>query len=382
MASKFPKWCDIGPMTKPFVCLDTLPELGLVADLWFELRVYVLKLEGGRLYVGITHKSDLVRRLSEHFTNPQCWYTKKYRAKSVVMCWPAAHRGVEAYVFQAMLSRLDKCNIANHIGGWIQPYTKLTPLQGMVFEEQRRSVREDCFRCGGGHMVSKCRAARSNLFCTYTCPNPKCRTTIDITPVGKTQEPEPSKATAVASGAASSSSSNAASSQDPTPARGTKRTIEEVAPVTRAARAVAKAKAKATAGSMRFGLAVRVCGVRYTAVSWYLNTTKPHDKLCTKVRTECRDAALEICNGDARTLALGGFAAHTLAGAKPLLLNREGKERQLLPAEYTATECTCVANGDAVEVRVPGRTYGKKRMNQLLFRVDALQRVLKGNWVL
>jgi hypothetical protein len=100
------------------------------------------------------------------------------------------------------------------------------------------------------------------------------------------------------------------------------------------------------------------------------------------VRALCKHGALEICDGDIRTFALGGFAAHTLQGAKVLVKNREGNELKRLPSEYTETECLNVSNEAPLCLRTPGRTYGRKRMNQLLWRVDVLQTVLKGNWVL
>lgn len=57
-----------------------------------------------------------------------------------------------------------------------RPYAERTPtLQSMVFEEQRRQVQEACFRCGGAHYASACKAKAHNLFCTSPCP--QCKTT-------------------------------------------------------------------------------------------------------------------------------------------------------------------------------------------------------------
>ena len=174
---------------------------------WFELRVYVLLLEGGRMYVGITPRADLKRRFSDHWNGKGSHYTKVYKPQAVLIVWPAAHRGVEALVFQALLSQLHKVSVGDFLGGWVQTSSNLSPLQSMVFEEQRRQVREDCFRCGGGHYASACKRTTSNLFCTYKCKN--CDATIDVTSRGEDQKP----AGGTAGGSKTSSSDRGGSSK-------------------------------------------------------------------------------------------------------------------------------------------------------------------------
>ena len=112
------------------------------------MRVYVLLLEGGRMYVGIVPTDGLQDRLKSHWERKGSAYTKRYKPEAVLMVWPAAHRGVEGYVFQALLSQLERVNVGDYLGGWVQTDTELNPLKSMVFEEQRRQVREVCFRCG------------------------------------------------------------------------------------------------------------------------------------------------------------------------------------------------------------------------------------------
>ena len=133
-----PLWSDVHARTPPFYCRKRIPYLGLVENLEFELRVYVLLLEGGRMYVGIAPRAELKRRLSDHWGGKGSDYTKAHTPQAVLMVWPAAHRGVESYVFQALLGQLHKVNVGDFLGGWVQTSTNLSPLQSMVFEEQRR----------------------------------------------------------------------------------------------------------------------------------------------------------------------------------------------------------------------------------------------------
>ena len=220
--------------TPPFYCRKRIPCLGLVENLEFELRVYVLLLEGGRMYVGIAPRAELKRRLSDHWGGKGSDYTKAHTPQAVLMVWPAAHRGVESYVFQALLGQLHKVNVGDFLGGWVQTSTNLSPLQSMVFEEQRRQVREDCFRCGGGHYASACKRTTSNLFCTYKCKS--CAATIDITSRGEDQKPAGGSKTS-SSDRGGSSSSSSSSSNTVAVDRGVKRTAGQAsgAPATKIA---------------------------------------------------------------------------------------------------------------------------------------------------
>lgn len=284
--------------------------------------------------------------------------------QAVLMVWPAAHRGVESLVFQALLSQLHKVNVGDFLGGWVQTSTCLSPLQSMVFEEQRRQVREDCFRCGGGHYASACKRTTSNLFCTYKCKS--CDATLDITSRGEDQKP--AGGTAGESKTRSSDRGGSSSSSSTTVAvdRGVKRTAGQ------ASGTPAAKTAKLPAHLPRNGLAVNVCGKRCTALSWYMNKSSPAPKFVKRLRDALRDDALELQNGDCRTLALGGFAASGLG--RPLLLTDNGDARQRMTDDWLETECYAVNNGSRLRLRKAssGRTFPHRRLNQIIWSVDAL----------
>ena len=369
-SKSFPLWSEVHARTPPFYCKKTIPYLGLVDDLELELRVYVLLLEGGRLYVGIAPRGELKRRLAKHWNGQGSHFTKVHKPRAVLMVWPAAHRGVEALVFQALLGQLHKVNVGDFLGGWIQTSSKLSPLQSMIFEEQRRQVREDCFRCGGGHYASACSRETSNLFCTYPCKN--CGATVSITSRGEDQS-RASQSSSSGNGRSSNvvgsaipTSSASTSSASATTDRSRKRLAEN------ACGALVNKIAKSAASVTRFGLAVNVCGKRCTALSWYLNKASPAPKLVDRLRLACVDDALELGSGDCRTLALGGFAAQGLG--KPVLVNCNGDPRQRLTDGWLDTTCHAVRTGEPLRVRKAskGRVFLQRRLNQILWSVDAL----------
>ena len=367
-----PLWSEVHARTPPFYCTKRIPHLGLAEDLEFELRVCVLLLEGGRLYVGITPRGDIKKRLTAHWSGKGSHFTKVRKPQAVLMVWPAAHRAVEAFVFQALLGQLYKVNVGDFLGGWIQTSTNLSPLQSMMFEEQRRQVREDCFRCGGGHYASACPRKTSNLFCTYPCKS--CGATIDITSRGEDQ-PCVRKSSSDGRGStlsAASPTTTITSATTPVD-RGRKRAAEN------ASGAPSPKIMKTVVSLPRNGLAVNVCGKRCTALSWYLNKASPAPKFVQRLRQACRDDALELQNGDCRTLALGGFAAQGLG--KPLLLNESGAPRQRLTDDWFESECCSVRNGKALQIRraSSGRTFATRRLNQILWSVDALNSYMGHN---
>ena len=218
-------------------------------------------------------------------------------------------------------------------------------------------MREDCFSCGGGHYASACKRTTSNLFCTYKCKS--CDATIDITSRGEDQKPaggtaDESKARSIDRGGSSSSNTTVAVD------RGVKRTAGQ------ASGAPATKFAKLPAQQPRNGLAVNVCGKRYTALSWYMNKSSPAPKFVQRLRDALRGDALELQNGDCRTLALGGFAA--LGLGKPLLLTDSGDARQRLTNYWLETECYAVNNGSRLQLwkASSGRTFPHRRLNQII----------------
>ena len=89
-----------------------IPQLGLEANLEFEYRVYVLECRtpagsrGPFYYVGIAHRSEVGKRIVQHFNAKGAFYTKANPPQDIHLIWPAAHTAVEGFVFLALLATL------------------------------------------------------------------------------------------------------------------------------------------------------------------------------------------------------------------------------------------------------------------------------------
>jgi hypothetical protein len=163
-------------------CHCSIPELGLVRNFDCLWRVYILACEGGRKYCGIEHRSDLERRMLKHMRGEGAEYTRKHQSIGVLLCWPVPTRAGEAYVFAQMLELQSAHGQLDRIGGWVQTSVNPSPLQRVVFEEQRRQLRNRCFRCGlAGHYDEECRKPREGA--PYRCPG--CRKEVIITSRGQ-----------------------------------------------------------------------------------------------------------------------------------------------------------------------------------------------------
>ena len=81
-------------------CDKRVPTLGLVEDVSFPYRVYVLELADNCVYVGIAHKSDIKRAVERHFNTGggKAHFTMVHPPKKVLLIWPAVSMAVEAYL--------------------------------------------------------------------------------------------------------------------------------------------------------------------------------------------------------------------------------------------------------------------------------------------
>ena len=118
----------------------------------------------------------------------------------------------------------------------------------------------------------------------------------------------------------------------------------------------------------RKGVLVSVCDKPYSTLSWFLGKSNPSPSICAKVRRHCLRSALELDNGDARTLALQGFAKAPPARAPQLLPGRS-----YLPSEWCPTACKSVRDGGPVRIRKAEEPSYLKG-NQLLWSLPDLEK--------
>ena len=137
----------------------SMPELGLEANVEFGYRVYVISCVGGRQYVGVETKHKAAERVRRHFSGGAAHYTKTFAPAELLLFWPAACAAVESYVFSALLA-CQPARQLSRLGGWTQTSSSPSAHACMVFEEQRRALRGDCFNCGGSHYAARCERIR------------------------------------------------------------------------------------------------------------------------------------------------------------------------------------------------------------------------------
>lgn len=147
----------------------TLPSLQLSEDPTLPYRVYVLEC-GDFKYVGFEHKSQVGARIRAHFSGQGAHFTQEHRPKSVLGVWTVLHAAAEGYVFLLLLSMLGP-GCVHRLGGWTQTSVTPSPLCKQQYEEQRRLLKNLCFKCGGSHWAKKC--AKEVHGVEYKCPTCK-----------------------------------------------------------------------------------------------------------------------------------------------------------------------------------------------------------------
>ena len=339
-------------------CSPWMPQLGLECKLEFEYRVYVIECEtppgarGPTVYVGIEHRSQINRRLLQHWGGTGAFFTKERKPKKLLLVWPAANTAVEGFVFLALLARLPLGSLGR-IGGWSQTSTAVSPLSSMVFEQQRRLMRGLCFNCGGNHWAKTCAKELEGI--KYKCCHCEGANTITsrgqalvaargahgvAPPPPRPLPPRPEPA------------ARAAPKRQATPSR--------VAPDPQAKRAK---HAHASDDTSRIGCLVSVCGKNYSTLSWYVGQSNPSPGVCKRVREECSANALELDGGDARTLWLQGFCGRP---PKKALM----PDRERLPSDFKETACTALRGGKPMKLRKAGGELEKQNRQILWLEAD------------
>ena len=151
-----------------------VPDLGLSPDLSSPYRVYVLRCQGGKFYVGLAPKTKVRARIGEQFAGKQedgaAHFCAENKPVSVVCVWPAKDRSVEAGMFFGMLGALGISDFRK-LGGWVFTSARPSPLIVMELEQCRRQLTDRCFDCNGGHYAGHPRCPGPNLDCWYRCVN-------------------------------------------------------------------------------------------------------------------------------------------------------------------------------------------------------------------
>jgi hypothetical protein len=323
---------------RTLVFSSTIPHLGLVCDLTYEYRVYVLLCDGSTYYVGFEHRSKIRGRILAHFDDKGAFFTKQKTPKSVVLVWPAVGPAVEAYVFYAMLSALP-ANSVHRLGGWTQTLTNVAPLPRLLFEQDRRLLKGVCFNCGdGNHMASKC--GRPLGGAVYRCNH--CSKDLVITARGQSAPLQQVQPKALA---------KPLPKAEAAPSR-QKRKAE-----TPIAMPLAK-QPKRSSG--RAGRVLQICGSTYAPLSWYLGNQNPSPSLVARAKERCADHAIELEGGHCR--ALENFAGSPTDRLKSLTGNRERLGTDFVDSEAAKVRIRRVAGGVV-----------SKRLSQVLFLVDDLE---------
>jgi predicted GIY-YIG superfamily endonuclease len=340
-----------------------VPMLDLSGDVHLPFRVYVLRCAprhtGGppTLYVGVEHRSHIARRVQSHFAQRAAHFTLAHKPMGVAVVWPVASRAAEAYVFYALMESLPLCSVeSGRLGGWTQTQSDPSRLQAFMLQREWRMLTRRCLDCGSSqHWSGDSQCVPKAL--AYPCSS--CGSTVRVRSNGEMLAVQPPRQGAAATppAAATAAADAAAASVLATASRGHKRArgAEAAAPPEQQRRAYSR---------------VQVCGREYTSLAWFLGRGNPFPRDCHRAAATCGRNALELLNGDAKTLLARGFARGRPAQGKELLPGRRN-----LPGAWVDTACLAVRGGGAVQLRRPGSVRGSRGV---LWRVSDLQEAFGG----
>jgi predicted GIY-YIG superfamily endonuclease len=114
-------------------------------------NIYILRLEGGRYYVGKT--DNLERRKQQHINGTASAWTKKYKPVAVEKIIPNASSFDEDKYTKEYMSKYGIDKVRG--GSYVQ--MELTEAQKDSLKLEIRGATDKCTRCGhGGHFVKDC----------------------------------------------------------------------------------------------------------------------------------------------------------------------------------------------------------------------------------
>ena len=328
-----------------------LPDLQLTMDVSLPHRVYVLGC-GQFTYVGFEHKSKVGTRIRDHFAGRGAHYTQEHKPKEVLGVWTVQHAAAEGYVFALLLSTMG-AGCVHRLGGYTQTSVTPSPLCKQQYEEQRRLLRNLCFRCGGNHWAKNCQKPVQGI--EYKCPS--CKESLLISSRGQSVvSGDGERPRGVVSTMPANMTRAAPPPPQVQPAMAPDRPEVRVGKRVRVEATAAPAPRKMAKMSEHVGKTVSICGKRYAAISWYCGKANPSPKLCDRIRGQCSDTAVELRHGDLRSLVQHGYV-----GTRPKELL---PGRQRLSQEWITTDVQCDKHR-FLEVRRAGGTLKSNR--QVLF---------------
>lgn len=116
-------------------------------------NIYILKLEGGRYYVGKT--GDVVKRFQEHLDGDGSSWTRKYRPLSLEKSISGASPFEEDKVTKEYMAKYG----IDRVRGGSYVTETLSDDQRSLLRAELRSAGDCCTRCGRkGHFVTSCSA--------------------------------------------------------------------------------------------------------------------------------------------------------------------------------------------------------------------------------
>jgi len=344
-----------------------LPDLGLVMDMKLPFRVYVMACEprswGGpkTVYVGIANRSQIARRIQTDVgQGPSApHFCQTYAPQYILGVFPAASRAVEAFAFYALAAnRSERSLSCGALGGWTQTSTDLSKLSKLNLERERRMVAARCLKCGSeeqGHNTKNCQAEASALVTCAFC-NVQNRISDRGVVLGAVRPRDPMAAEV--RDVRPRTSEPTVHARPPQVIQPSPATVS--VPVTPLARAPPSA---------REFLQVRICGVGYTTLAWYLGKTNPTPREVNLALEHGTSHAALISDGQASTLVAAGFAK--LGPRLPADLFPAGNGS--LPAHPVSTLAKTVKSGIHVKIRAaPARLTGSRNV---LFRTADLKNV-------
>jgi predicted GIY-YIG superfamily endonuclease len=114
-------------------------------------NIYVLKLEGGKYYVGKSH--DLITRYQQHLNGEGSAYTRKYRPVKMVQTITNVSPFEEDKITKEYMSKYGVENVRG--GSYANP--ELTDFQLEALRAEMCSANDLCSNCGrSGHFIKDC----------------------------------------------------------------------------------------------------------------------------------------------------------------------------------------------------------------------------------